>query len=182
MFICFSGPRKLYQFDVTDPYFVVKDNETLLKAAFTMKRIPSYFVLTAYIPSASLIVMSIFTLYMDSENGVSVSLVLTSLLCLYTLFQSALGEVTKTAYLKNMDFWYILCLISLVVMFLSIISWEWTRKQPIIKKIHQWLIPTTLVLCILAYISQAIGISNWSWKSFYHSKCLFLKCSSNCSW
>ena len=138
---------------------MVKDNETLLKAEFSFKRIPSYFILTAYVPSASLIVMCIFTLYMDPENGVPVSLVLTSLLCLYTLFQSVLGEVTKTAYLKNMDYWYILCLISLVVIFLSITSWEWTRKQPIFRRIHRWAVLTGLIACILAYMTQAIGIN-----------------------
>ena len=37
-------------------------------------------------------------------------LVLTCLLCLYTLFQSSLADVPKTAYLKYIDYWNLFAL------------------------------------------------------------------------
>ena len=46
----------------------------------------------------------------DLHFATTIMLVLTCLLCLYTLFQSSLADVPKTAYLKYIDYWNLFAL------------------------------------------------------------------------
>ena len=54
----------------------------------------------------------------------TIMLVLTAILCLYTLFQSSLAGIPKTAYLKIIDYWNLLALSVTLINFFTLIIWE----------------------------------------------------------
>ena len=59
------GDRKLLQFSIDqDPVFQLHDDKTVLKAEFTLNRNPSYMIINSYIPSFSIMVMTIVPLYL----------------------------------------------------------------------------------------------------------------------
>ena len=159
--LSFSGLKKLHQFHVTDPIFDISDNATMMKVVFTMHRIPSYLIQTAYVPSLCIIIMSILALYGDeNQKNAAITLVLTSLLCLYTLFQNVLADVTKTAYLKYMDYWYIFSLGILFVIFLTLVGWELASKTQgrRIKKWSKLGIPLVAAIFVTCYWIQALWL------------------------
>ena len=90
-FLCaFLGRKQLLQFTVTDdPYFNLTENGSMLKCSFTLHRNPSYLVINNYLPSLCMMTMTILPLYLNEEIhfATAIMLVLTSLLCLYTIFQ-----------------------------------------------------------------------------------------------
>ena len=165
--LSFSGRKKLHQFEVTDPVFDISDNGTMMKVVFTLHRIPSYLIQTAFVPSLCITIMSILTLYgNDNNKNAAITLVLTSLLCLYTLFQNVLADVTKTAYLKYMDYWYIFSLGILFVIFLTLISWDLTSKS-MSNKIRKWSklgIPLIASIFVACYWIQAQAL--WLYDDF----------------
>ena len=111
--------------------------------------------------------MSILALYGDeNQKNAAITLVLTSLLCLYTLFQNVLADVTKTAYLKYMDYWYIFSLGILFVIFLTLISWDLTSKS-MSNKIRKWSklgIPLIAAIFVACYWIQAQAL--WLYDDF----------------
>ena len=59
------GDRNLLQFSINqDPVFQLNDDKTVLKAEFLLNRNPSYMIINAYIPSFSIMVMTIVPLYL----------------------------------------------------------------------------------------------------------------------
>ena len=59
------GDRNLLQFSINqDPVFKLNDDKTVLKAEFLLNRNPSYMIINAYIPSFSIMVMTIVPLYL----------------------------------------------------------------------------------------------------------------------
>ena len=102
------------------------DNGSLLKAEFTFYRNPSYMVLNVYTPSFFIMVMTVVPLYLSKGThfGTAITIVLTSMLCLYTLIQSNISQIPKTAYLKLIDYWNILALTVTQANFFTLILWE----------------------------------------------------------
>ena len=61
----YIGDRNLLQFSINqDPFFQLNDDKTVLKAEFLLNRNPSYMIINAYIPSFSIMVMTIVPLYL----------------------------------------------------------------------------------------------------------------------
>ena len=164
--LSFPGLKVLHQFLVTEPIFILTENDTKIQASFLLIRNPSFLIQTAYVPSLSIVVMSMMTMYfLERDVGIAVTLVLTSLLCLYSLFQNVLADVTKTAFLKYIDYWYIFNLSMLFVIFLTLISWELTmkhEKKRLMKKVQKCGIPILLVVFAVTYSTQAIKMYNIS--------------------
>lgn len=164
--LSFPGLKVLHQFLVTEPIFILTENDTKIQASFLLIRNPSFLIQTAYVPSLSIVVMSMMTMYfLERDVGIAVTLVLTSLLCLYSLFQNVLADVTKTAFLKYIDYWYIFNLSMLFVIFLTLISWELTmkhEKKRLMKKVQKCGIPILLVVFVVIYSTQAIKMYNIS--------------------
>ena len=122
----------MLQFEINDPVFNLFDNGSMLKAEFILNRNPSYMVINAYIPSFLVMLMTIVPLYLREEIhfATTIALVLTSLLCSFTLFQSSLFGIPKTAYLKFIDYWNMLVLIVILVNFFTLVVWEiWQHKN-----------------------------------------------------
>ena len=107
-------------------------NGTKFRVEFTMKRHPSYMIINSYVPSFLIMLMTIVPLYLREEIhfATTITLVLTSLLCSFTLFQSSLFGIPKTAYLKFIDYWNLLALTVILVNFFTLILWEiWQEKK-----------------------------------------------------
>ena len=83
-------------------------------------------IINAYIPSFSLMLTTILPLYLKESVhfGTTITLVLTSLLCSFTLFQSSLSGIPKTSYLKFIDYWNLLALTVTLVNFFTLAVWE----------------------------------------------------------
>ena len=102
-------------------------------------------IINAYFPSCSIMIMTVVPLYLNESMhfGTSVTLVLTAFLCLFSLFQSSLSDVPKTAYVKFIDHWNLLAMIVpllnfFILLFLEICGshisfkvgpkyWKWIR-------------------------------------------------------
>ena len=156
----------LLQFSIKNPVFNLNKDESSLKAEFTLHRNPSYMIINAYIPSFSIMVMTIVPLYLREEIhfATTIMLVLTSLLCLYTLFQSSLAGIPKTAYLKHIDYWNILALTVTLMNFFTLVFWEifeyksYVDSWKQLKRIMRWAIPLVTLLTVSIYWITAAKI------------------------
>ena len=95
-------------------YDVVKhleyDNDTLPKiingVELTLCRKLSYHIVEIYIPTFALIMIAGYTLFIDfSHFEVTIMIALTSMLVLYTLYQSISQHLPHTSYMKMIDIW-----------------------------------------------------------------------------
>ena len=120
------GSTELLEFTVEKPYFIQTESDDTIKVASQLRRIPSNIIINSYFPSFAIMVMTIVPLFLreDMHFGTAITLVLTAFLCLFSLFQSSLNGVPKTAYLKMIDFWNILVMIIPLANFFILIFME----------------------------------------------------------
>ena len=106
-------------------------------ASFTLQRNPSYMVLNFYIPSFCTMIMTILPLYLRAEShfATTITLVLTSILCLFTLLHSSVSHIPKTAYLKFIDYWNLLVMTVTLANFFTLIIWELGDQS---HSAHKW--------------------------------------------
>ena len=114
------------QFDIGDFTVLLEEHGYELAARFTLKRNPSFLIMNAYLPSFFTMVMTIASLFLDDRMHFSttIMLVLTSQLCLYTMFQSSLEGIPKTAYMKMIDFWNMFAMTVSLTNFFTLFLWE----------------------------------------------------------
>ena len=98
----------LTQYDAL--HFLEYDNDTSSKdtaeVEITLCRKLSYHVFNTYIPTLVLIMIAVFTLFIDfSHFEVSIMVALTSMLVTYTLYQSISENLPNTSYMKMIDIW-----------------------------------------------------------------------------
>ena len=80
--------------------------KTVVGVKIILCRKLSYHVLNIYIPTLCLVLIAGFTLCIDfSHFEVNIMIVLTSLLVIYTLYQSISGYLPHTSYMKMIDIW-----------------------------------------------------------------------------
>ena len=106
----------------------------------------------------------------------TIMLVLTCLLCLYTLFQSSLSDVPKTAYLKYIDYWNLFALAVSFINFTILVLWEignyklqgklWTT----IKYIMRIAMPLITFFGVTYYWIMAGKISKTIWETLWMMK------------
>ena len=116
--------------------------------------------------------MTIVPLYLkdDFHFATTIMLVLTSMLCLYTLFQSSLSDVPKTAYLKFIDYWNILSLVITVANFFILIIWQICNdnREKInhktiwghMKTVMRVLMPLITLVIVVIYMIMAANVYN----------------------
>ena len=129
-----------------------------------MIRNPSYMIINAYIPSFSLMLTTILPLYLKESVhfGTTITLVLTSLLCSFTLFQSSLSGIPKTSYLKFIDYWNLLALTVTLVNFFTLAVWEIKQHKGCygfwlpFKTIMRVTIPLVTLIAVVAYWILAV--------------------------
>ena len=154
-----TGDKKLLQFEIGITNFNATDDGSKLKAEFTMNRNPSYMIINAYVPSFCLMLTTIVPLYLKEKIhfGTTITLVLTSILCSFTLFQSSLSGMPKTSYLKFIDYWNLLALTVTLVNFFTLAVWEIKQHQgshafwSVIKTIMRVTIPLVTLIAVVAY-------------------------------
>ena len=86
------------------------DNDTLPKTLIGVKitlcRKLSYHIVEIYIPTFALIMIAGYTLFIDFRHfEVTIMIALTSMLVLYTLYQSISQHLPHTSYMKMIDIW-----------------------------------------------------------------------------
>ena len=129
-FIILLGQKQLLQFTIGNPEFRLSNNGSLLKAVFTLHRIPSYILINTYIPSFFIMLMTIVPLYLKEDTHYATTLVLLNILCLYTVLQSSRDGIPKTAYLKFVDYWNIFALTVTLATFFILVDWEiWQHEK-----------------------------------------------------
>ena len=152
---------------MNDPTFVFINSGTGLNGMFVLQRIPSGRILNFYVPSLFIIAMTIVPLYLkdDLHFATTIMLVLTAMLCLYTLLQSSVSDIPKTAYLKYIDYWNILSLVITVINFFILIIWQMCHdsKKPEnigrqIKNVMRVVMPILSFIAVGVYVIRAATI------------------------
>jgi hypothetical protein len=126
----------LLQFEVSNSTFNPKNNGTMAEVVFTFQRKLMYNLANTYLPTISLLIIVEATLFLDDSNlEIAVTLSLTTLLVVYTLYQSIALTVPKTAYLKFVDYWLIFCLLTPFFIFLIQNAWylDHSQKKKLLK-------------------------------------------------
>ena len=90
-------------------------------------------IINAYLPSFFTMAITIASLFLDEHIHftTTIMLVLTSQLCLYTLFQSSLDGIPKTAYMKYIDYWNMSAMTVSLTNFFTIFIWEILQQKGI---------------------------------------------------
>ena len=157
--ICLGG-TELNQFNVKNPHFLLEEDGSKLKIRFTLQRNPSNLVINSYLPTLFTMLMSVFSLCLDEKMhfGTTIMLVLTAQLCLYTLFQSSLEDIPKTAYLKHIDYWNMLVMMISLTSFFTLLLWEvlqFSHVKNQIKVAMRIVIPFSTLVGVLVYWTTA---------------------------
>ena len=119
------GTAELEQFWVTNVSLQSFGNNTDVKCMIHLKRIPWYHVATTYAPILCIFIMVLVTLFIDQSHfEATVMVSVTSMLVMYTLFQSITLSMPSTAYMKLMDYWLFFGLILPFIVFIILVSTE----------------------------------------------------------
>ena len=148
--------KELNQFTVKDFVFSQEYDGSKVTAKFTLKRNPAFLIINAYLPSFFTMVMTIASLFLNDDMyfSTTIMLVLTSQLCLYTLFQSSLEGIPKTAYMKHIDYWNMLAMTVSLTNFFTLFLWEILKFREIkssVKTITRVVIPLITVIGVSIY-------------------------------
>ena len=121
------------QFSIQEPEFCVEKDGGQVSAKFVLKRNPAFMIINAYLPSFFTMAITIASLFLDEHIHftTTIMLVLTSQLCLYTLFQSSLDGIPKTAYMKYIDYWNMSAMTVSLTNFFTIFIWEILQQKGI---------------------------------------------------
>ena len=144
------------QFNIGDFTTLLERGGYQVTAKFTLKRNPSFLMMNAYLPSFFTMVMTIVSLFLDDQMHFSttIMLVLTSQLCLYTLFQSSLEGIPKTAYMKMIDYWNMFAMTVSLTNFFTLFLWEILQFRGIhsqLKTTTRIVIPLITLLGVISY-------------------------------
>ncbi|XP_064111731.1 uncharacterized protein LOC135219148 [Macrobrachium nipponense] len=103
----YSGPGDLSLYSVKDVSGRILDDDNRMELVFKLQRRPGYILLTAFVPSTLLLLVSWGTLFIQLEQVTArANTSMTSLLVLYTLFSNTSRSLPVTAEVKLFDFWF----------------------------------------------------------------------------
>jgi hypothetical protein len=82
------------------------NNQSLIRFEILLQRMYFYHLAATYLPTICLLIIAEITLFIDESHfDTTVMVSLTSMLVMYTLYQSIAGTLPQTAYLKMIDIW-----------------------------------------------------------------------------
>ena len=144
------------QFSIQEPEFCVEKDGGQVSAKFVLKRNPAFMIINAYLPSFFTMAITIASLFLDEHIHftTTIMLVLTSQLCLYTLFQSSLDGIPKTANMKYIDLWNMSVMTVSLTNFFTLFTWEILQYKGIqspIKMIARISIPLITFIGVVLY-------------------------------
>ena len=122
----YTGKSKLVQFRVLNvSQGGTNDSSTSIKINILLQRMYFYHLAATYLPTSCLLLIAIITLYIDDSHFEATIMVsLTSMLVMYTLYQSIAVTLPQTAYLKMVDIWLLFGLMMPFVIFLLEVFFE----------------------------------------------------------
>ena len=174
----YEGRTILDQFSVEDIRIASDENETVVKAKIYLKRMPAYHMATTYLPTSCIIFMAMATLFIDQSHfDAIITVALTIMLVMYTLFQSIAASMPSTAYLKLLDRWLIFGMLLPFIVFMFEVMNEMLNQMPqnLVIPIRQldvaipkdkciqigrWIVPILALSYILCYILFVVVITN----------------------
>ena len=175
--LSFEGTKALTQFNVKSYHFNVKENGSRIDVNIVLRRIYYYHLTNTYTPTSSLLIIVEVTLYFEeSQTETAIGLSLTVMLVMYTFYQSINQSLTKTAYLKMIDYWLLFCLLTPFVIFLIEMYWflnknkegnhqsgknSWFSvklEKSQSRKFIQYLVPAITFFFVVCYIIFAVII------------------------
>ena len=135
----YLGSNKLIQFEVTNVE-MIQGAPNYIYVEITLRRMISYHVVSTFGPTLTLLMIAEVTLFISETHfEATIMLAITSMLVMYTLYQSASSSLPKTAYVKMIDTWLIFGLVVPFIIFLILTLIEMLNdddddKEPIDKK------------------------------------------------
>lgn len=126
-----TGKEFLVQFHVlrimNDYQFA--DNLTV---SIVLQRVFFYHLAATYLPTSCLLLIAEITLFIDESHfDTTIMVALTSMLVMYTLYQSLTGSLPQTSYMKMIDIWLLFGLLLPFVVFLVEVVWELIKDRKI---------------------------------------------------
>ena len=126
----YTGENQLAQFIIENGDMIEINNGTIIKCQFSLTRISTYHLVSTYVPTTCIIIMSLLTLFVDEKHvEATVMVSLTNMLVMYTLYQNSMAEVPSTAYLKLLDFWLLFGTLVPCFTFVTLIFWEISSER-----------------------------------------------------
>jgi len=114
----YLGSSKLIQFEVTNVE-MIQGAPHYIYVEITLRRMISYHVVSTFGPTLTLLMIAEVTLFISETHfEATIMLAITSMLVMYTLYQSASSSLPKTAYVKMIDTWLIFGLVVPFIIFL----------------------------------------------------------------
>ena len=111
--------KDLTMFTITNLTMYRQKNRNVVSMALKLKRKVSTELLTTYLPTILLLLITYTTVFFDKELfGDNIAVNLTIMLVMTTIFTSKIEELPPTSDMKMIDIWLIFCL---VVPFLEVI-------------------------------------------------------------
>ena len=168
LFLKIIGDVALNQYNIEDFTISQEKFGSQVKAKFKLKRNPAFLIVNAYLPSFSTMMITIVSLFLNDKMHFSttIMLVLTSQLCLYTLFQSSLEGIPKTANMKMIDYWNMLAMTVSLTNFFTLFVWETLQYRGIHSKLK---ITTRIVIPVITLVGV---ISYWIMAGLLYFECI----------
>ena len=133
----YTGEDTLVQFQIQKPRMVLKTDH-FLAVEISFKRMFQYHLLSTFLPTLSLLVVSLITMYIDESHFEATIMVsLTSMLVMYTLFQSHTDSLPQTAYIKMIDVWFLHGLVIPFLVFILEVATEMAHARHRRRKYHK---------------------------------------------
>ena len=111
--------KDLTMFTITNLNLASKDNSNMVHMTLKLKRKVVTELLTTYLPTILLLLITLVTIFFDKDLfGDVIAVNLTIMLVMTTIFTSKIEELPPTSDMKFIDIWLIFCL---VVPFLEVI-------------------------------------------------------------
>ena len=105
--VTYVGQDTLVQFEIHQPRMILKDKNFLV-VEISYRRMFLYHLVSTFLPTLSLLAVSLITMYIDESHfEATIMVALTSMLVMYTLFQSHTDSLPQTAYIKMIDIWFL---------------------------------------------------------------------------
>merc|ERR1712141_751896 len=114
-----ANETDLTMFTITDLTLTKEENANMVYMALKLKRKVTTELLTTYLPTILLLLITFTTIFFDKDLfGDAIAVNLTIMLVMTTIFTSKIEELPPTSDMKMIDIWLIFCL---VVPFLEVI-------------------------------------------------------------
>ena len=170
----YSGSVQMLQYNIIN--WEMEEVEGGLKIVFKLQRRIHHHLFTTFIPTFCLMVMCQSTLYFKAEHfKTTAGVTVTTMLVMYTLYQSVSHKLVPTAYIKMIDVWLIFglilpfCVFFLLVMIDHLPSLREGDTTPsklslvreVMVKVAHYLLPFLILLFGASYTVAAAVIYNY---------------------